>query len=80
MTDEAEIGLIKVFFVWLAVLIGSITLSQTVLFLTGVFTILQIFKLTRELHRDKRLEALEALLRHQDSTKTPQPQSDQTKG
>lgn len=55
----------KVAVAWAGAAVGSITLSQFVLFLTAIFTVLQIWKLIREWRRERRLEKFEAWLKRE---------------
>ena len=66
METDHTVAWLKVAIAWLGVFVGGIGLSQIALVLTIVFTALQIYKLVRGLHRERRLEKLEATLKHKD--------------
>lgn len=50
-----EMAVIKMAVAWLGYVVGSITLQQVVLFLTGLYTALQIYLLVRDriMRKDK---------------------------
>ncbi len=64
MSDDHGNGAVffKMGAIWLATFVGSITLSQIVLALTSVYTILQIWKLIREWRKERRREEFERSL------------------
>jgi len=47
-TTHPEMAVLKIMVAWLGYVVGSITLQQGVLFLTGLYTALQIYLLVRD--------------------------------
>lgn len=63
MEEHSNAAILKITVAWMGAVVGSITLSQIVLFLTAIFTILQIWKLIREWQKERRLAKFEAQLK-----------------
>lgn len=47
-TTHPEMAVLRIMVAWLGYVVGSITLQQVVLFLTGLYTALQIYLLVRD--------------------------------
>ena len=52
---------------WVGVTVSGITLTELVLFLTAIFTALQIWKSIRDWRKERRLEKFEAVLKHKET-------------
>lgn len=47
--DQANVATVKILLAWFGAMFGGITLSNTALALTIIFTVLQIYKLVRDM-------------------------------